>query len=569
MRTLRKQIWRDFCAKAKIVSFRSTKPGPFNLPGNPMYFLFRLICLLVLVGGAVPALAQKEKVNLEYADNLFGTVKDGQETRRLVGNVRLRQGNTTINCDSAYLYNARNFVEAYGNVRIVEGDSVTITGNNGTYNGQTKQSEMRGNVVMNDGTKILHTEILDYDMRTSVAHYPDNGRIVEGENTVTSKQGYYNTQTKVFTFERDVVMVNPKYTLTSDRVVYASNSKTAYFTTLTRIVGKDGTLVSTDGEYNTVTGVSNFRARSSIEYSTYILTGDRLNYDKLKEKGVATGNVVLYAKQDSVVVEGDTGRYFGEFGLSKVHGRALMKKTMQQDTLYITADTLASVESKETNVKKIFAYNHVKIFKKDLQGKCDSLVYNQLDSLIHFYHDPVLWNDQSQLMADTVRIQLANNRMDRMFLKTNSFVISLDTLKNYNQVKGRQMVAFFSGKDSKLERVTVNGNGENVTWVLNDLNTDIRGVNKVECSNMIINLTDGKVKRVAFLNKPDAIFIPPHEIAEPDTRLRGFKWRDAEKPARKDVMVRKETPLPVPKKPKKSDPKTAAKAKAAAKLKSR
>jgi lipopolysaccharide export system protein LptA len=91
----------------------------------------------------------------------------------------------------------------------------------------------------------------------------------------------------------------------------------------------------------------------------------------------------------------------------------------------------------------MFAYNHVKIFKSDLQGKCDSLVYNYTDSTIYFYRDPVLWNERSQLTADTINIQLANNKINRMYLRTNSFVISQDTLLQYNQVKGRQMTAFF------------------------------------------------------------------------------------------------------------------------------
>ena len=515
-----------------------------------MHTIVRYLGCLLLILSIFPSIAQKrEKVNLESADSLVGSVREGQETRRLLGNVRLRQGTTIITCDSAYLYSYRNFVEAYGNVRIVQNDSITITGNNGTYDGQTKQAKMRNNVVMNDGTKTLRTERLDYDMISSVAYYPDNGTIVEGENTVISRQGYYNTQTKVFTFEKDVVMTSPTYKLTSDKVIYDSRTKVAYFTTLTHITSKDGTLVSTDGEYNTLTGISVFRSRSSIEYDTYTLTGDRLNYDKMNQTGVATGNVLLYARKDSVIVEGDTARYFGKIGLSKVYGKALMKKIMKKDTLYITGDTLVSVENKETRVKKIFAYQNVRIFKRDLQGKCDSLVYNQRDSTIHFYRDPVIWNDRSQLTADTVNIQMARGAIERMYLKTNSFVVSLDTLNNYNQVKGRQMVAYFD-TTSKLYRVTVNGNGENVTWVLNDVNTNVRGVNKVECSNMIINLTEGKVKKVAFLNKPDAVFIPPHEIVEPDTRLRGFKWRDKEKPTRKDVLIRGPIPVPATKKQK-------------------
>ncbi len=511
-----------------------------------MQLRFRFLYWMIICFGSLPVLAQKEKVNLDYADNLFGEVRNGQELRRLVGNVQLSQGNTRIYCDSAYLFSTRNFLEAFGNVRIQQGDSVTVTGRKATYDGNTKQARMRENVVLNDQSKTLSTEQLDYDMNTSVAYYPDKGTIVEGENTITSKQGFYNTQTKIFTFEKDVVMISPKYKLTSDKVIYNSLNKVAYFTTLTHIEGKDGTLVSTDGEYNTVTGISDFRARSSIEYETYTLSGDRLHYNKQTEKGIATGNVVLFSQKDSVIVEGDTGRYYGLEGISKVHGKAQMKKIMKKDTLYITADTLISLQNKQTNTKRVYAYRNVRIFRKDLQGKSDSLVYNYADSTLQFYRDPVLWNERSQLSADTITIQLAHNAMDKLFLKTNSFVISLDTLKNYNQVRGRQMVAYFD-TTSQLNRMTVNGNCENVTWVLNDNNSNIRGVYKVECGNMNVKMAEGQVQKVAFLNNPDAVFIPPHEISEPDTRLRGFKWRDKEKPTKKDVLIRDPlTPLPKP-----------------------
>jgi lipopolysaccharide export system protein LptA len=419
----------------------------------------------------------------------------------------------------------------------VEGDSVTVTGNNGTYDGRSRLARMYGNVVLNDKQMTLTTEQLDYNMRNNVAFYPENGTIVDGENTLTSRQGYYNTNTKIFTFKENVKIVNPKYELTSESLTYNSITKVAYFNTPTRIVGEDGTLVANNGEYNTATGVSNFTSRSTVEYSKYTLTGDILNYDKTNQVGYAQGNVVMVAKEDSTVIEGDIGRYFGQQGISRVYGNAVAKNIVGGDTLYLTADTLLSVEDKEKKTRRMFAYNHVKIFKRDLQGKCDSLIYNYSDSTIYFYRDPVLWNESSQLTGDTINIQLANNKMDKMFLRTNAFVISLDSLKHYNQVKGRQMIAFFNQK-SQMDRVNVNGNGENITFVLNDENTQLRGVNKVECSNMVLKFIEGKINRVAFLNKPDALFIPPHEIEEPSTRLKGFKWRVEEKPGKVDVDVR-------------------------------
>jgi lipopolysaccharide export system protein LptA len=500
------------------------------------------------------------KVQLEQASELIGEVRNGKEVRKIIGPARFRQNATLLFCDSAYLYQATDFIEAFGNVKIVEGDSVTVTGNTGTYDGRSRLARMYGNVLLNDGQKTLNTEQLDYNMQNNVAFYPDNGTIVDGENTLTSRQGYYDTKSKIFTFKENVKLVNPKYELTSESLTYNSNTKVAYFNTPTRIVGEDGTLVANNGEYNTATGVSNFTSRSTVEYTKYTLTGDILNYDKTNQVGYAEGNVVMVAKEDSTIIEGDIGRYFGQQGISRVYGNAVAKNVVGGDTLYLTADTLLSIEDKVQGTRRMFAYNHVKIFKRDLQGKCDSLIYNYSDSTIYFYRDPVLWNERSQLTGDTINIQLANNKMDKMFLRTNAFVISLDSLEHYNQVKGRQMVAFFN-KKSQMDRVNVNGNGENITFVLNDENTQLRGVNKVECSNMVLKFIEGKINRVAFLNKPDALFIPPHEIEEPSTRLKGFKWRVEEKPAKVDVDVRAGAKPKVVEKPVEKPAKPAAAAK--------
>jgi ribosomal protein L35AE/L33A len=127
-----------------------------------------------------------------------------------------------------------------------------------------------------------------------------------------------------------VKIVNPKYVLTSESITYHSNTKVAYFTTLTRIEGENGTLVARQGQYNTETSVSNFTSRSTVEYTKYTLTGDILNYDKASEIGYAQGNVVLVAKEDSTVIEGDIGRYFGKQGTSRVYGNAVAKNIVGQ-----------------------------------------------------------------------------------------------------------------------------------------------------------------------------------------------------------------------------------------------
>jgi hypothetical protein len=123
-----------------------------------------------------------------------------------------------------------------------------------------------------------------------------------------------------------------------------------------------------------------------------------------------------------------------------------------------------------------------------------------------------------------------------MFLKTNSFVISQDSIENFNQIKGRRMTAYFV--NSKINNVYVDGNAESLYFVLDEGDSLLMGMNKMLCGKMDIRFKESKVNSIRALTTPDAVFIPPHEIQEPDRRLKGFIWRIEERPKKEDVQIR-------------------------------
>ena len=118
-------------------------------------------------------------------------------------------------------------------------------------------------------------------------------------------------------------------------------------------------------------------------------------------------------------------------------------------------------------------------------------------------------------------------------MNQNSFVVSTDSIDNYNQVKGRKMVALF--RNGKINKVNVDGNGESIFFALNDEETEVIGMNKIFCSSMVINFKLNKADNISFYIKPDASFIPPHELKEPEKTLSGFQWREAEKPTKAEL----------------------------------
>ena len=243
----------------------------------------------------------------------------------------------------------------------------------------------------------------------------------------------------------------------------------------------------------------------------------------------------MTSKKDNLIIYGQAVDYYKLKGVSKIYNNAYMAKiTEGEDTLFISADTLVSIENADPKKKRLLAYNHVKIFRNDLQGIADSLEYRQADSTIFFYNSPVLWTEGNQMTADSIRILIKNKTIDKIFMIANAFVISKDSLFNFNQIKGRKMNAQF--KDKKIDRVIVEGNGESIYSALSDEDHSLMGVNKIICSNITIRFKNGKVHNLIFYVKPDARFIPPKEITEEDTKLKGFNWQEDRKPARKDVV---------------------------------
>lgn len=231
----------------------------------------------------------------------------------------------------------------------------------------------------------------------------------------------------------------------------------------------------------------------------------------------------------------------------------------------MTADTLVSIDDVNPKKKRLLAYHNVKIFKRDLQGKADSLEYRSADSTLYFYKNPVLWTDGNQMTADSISMLIEHNTISKIFMDVNSFVISQDTSKNYNQIKGRKMVADF--RKGKLNRVFVNGNGESIYFAVDEKTGLLTGMNNVLCSNIIIRFKEGKVNSISFIKQPDGNFIPPHELEEENKKLANFKWRADERPVKSDVVKKVQKPvngpMPLPvleKKPelKKSDRKRSA-----------
>lgn len=495
---------------------------------------FLFIAPLLIMPFCVLSQSKKE-IRLVHARFLEADPSLGKNVQRIVGNVEFEHENSRLFCDSAYLY-PDNSMDAFSNVRIQQGDSLHISCGFLKYNGNTRIAELHKNVRFIQRTTTLNTDLLYYDMKANMATYTTGGAIINKQNTLTSQFGYFNTKNKIYSFKKNVVLTNPKYTMTCDTLNYYAVNNVAYFVGPTYIKSSGSTIYCEGGWYNTDNDHASFRKNASIISGSQRMKGDSIYYDKINEIGKAFGNVCITDTAQSIIVAGDIAIRNEKKKTSVVTGRALLKQYYGTDTLFLHADTLRSVEEhpmksrKETDTSIIhrtfYAYRNVKFFRADIQGKCDSLVYAEKDSLMRLFKSPVLWSEENQLTAEKMEIKISNGEILQMFLKKSAFIVSKEDSVKYNQIKGKEMIGYFS--DNKLYKILVEGNGQTIYFAKDKGN--LIGVNKAECSNILIYVKENKVNKITFLKKPDATLFPMNEFNPKEFLLKGFVWREKERP---------------------------------------
>jgi hypothetical protein len=333
--------------------------------------------------------------------------------------------------------------------------------------------------------------------------------------------------------------------MVADSLQYNSRTKIIYFVTETTVTNKDSsTFVYKNGIYSTRTKKVTDVKEGTGESEDYIIVGDNYDFDGIRNIGKVRGNVVMTSKKESLLIYGQASDYFKASGITKVYDNAYVAKvTEDNDTLFMSADTLVSIDNQDESKKRLLAYKNVKIYKKDMQGVADSLEYRPSDSTIYFYKKPVLWSEGNQMTADSLRMLIQNNTISKIYLIANAFVISQDSILNFNQIKGRKMTAELA--NSKINKVIVLGNGESLYYILDDKDKSFMGMNKIICSNITIRFVAGKVNNLSFYVKPDAQFIPPHELKAEQKILKGFNWQGDRKPKRNDVVKTAKSPAEV------------------------
>lgn len=464
----------------------------------------------------------------------------GNNAKRLIGNVQFKHDNALMFCDSAYFYSESNSMDAFGSVRITQGDSLQLFGDSLNYNGTTKKAILRGNIKLINPDIVLTTTFLDYDRTKNVAYYFGGGNITSKKenNTLNSKQGYYYPDSQSFFFKNDVVLVNPDYTIHCDTMQYNSTSKITYFYGPTTINSKENSIYCENGWFNTKANTSKFYKNARFYTDSRIIRGDTLFFNQNSGFGEILNNGSIHDTLENIILGGNLIHVFQKIDSVMITQNALMTRFFDDDTLFLHADTFKlssqflvkdSISNRKDTIRTLFAYNRVKFYKSDMQGKSDSLMYKFADSTIHFYNEPIIWSQENQMTADFIYLTMKNKQIHTIHLNQNAFVISkADSLfEHFNQIKGNSMVGYFAY--NKIHKIDVVENAETIYYGKDNEGKYI-GVNKAHGNNMLIFLENNQLSSLTFIKDPEATLYPIKEPSPKDVKLKGFNWKISQRP---------------------------------------
>lgn len=519
------------------------------MPRLPFLISLSLACLML----HAQQQPKSQRILLKRADELRSGRHYGKdELSILIGDVQLEHQGYELSSDSARLNQTQNRAHFYGRAHLNAGDTLHLFSDTLSYEGNTKFATATGRVRLVDKDMTITTDTLYFDGQQNIAYYRSGGRIVDQDNTLTSQRATYYIGKHEIVFQSAVHIVNPQYVIDSKKLTYDKAHKILLFNAASTIVNtRDSTRIYTEaGSYNTERDIGRLTKNPVVHYKNEDLSGDEIFYDKKAGFGSATGHVTLRAPRENISVRGGYGAYYKaqDYGIvtrNPVAIKTFLKRDQSTDKLYIHGDTISTKGGQRDGNRALEIFRHVKFFKSNLQGKCDSIHYDESSGVMQLLGDPIIWSGKNQMTADTILITTLpkTQKLDSLKLIQNAFITSKVAERDpkdkaFNQMKGHEIQGKFI--QNQLRRVQVLGNAESIYYADDRKKIDPRtgkpqriGINKMQCSSISIELKDRKMQRISCHEQPNAVLYPEQALPAQARILRDFRWRAAERPRSK------------------------------------
>lgn len=508
---------------------------------------------------------EKKKIEIEYAGrlNVDEETYPGAKilTRDESQQVHITQGSINMWSDKAIYYSGENFIEAYGNVKLIQGDTIHMTSKYIEYSGFTQLAFASGDVVLRDPNSTISSDTLYFDRVKQQAFYKDGGTVVKDTSgTITSKVGRYYMEQKKYQFVDDVLLVNKDATINSNYFDFFSDTGYAYLYGPSTITTTESKTYTEKGFYDTKNRNGYAVKNSKINYNNRIIEGDSLYFDDNIKFASATNNIKVTDTINHSIGRGHYAEVFKAKDSLFIIKRALIVTKQENDSIYMHADKIMMTGKPKNRIVR--AYYNAKIYKSDISGKADSIHSNQqtgITQLINLQRlssndkfstkrRPIIWNIENQMTGDTIHL-ISNpetEKLDSLLVFNNAFIISKDTIsKNaFNQMFGIRLKGLFND-ENKLRQVDIIKNAESIFYARNDLQ-ELIGIDKAKSGSISILFADGDIEEYTRYNQIDGNLYPESKYPEKEKILKGFDWREDERPLSVEDLFKDDEPLVLP-----------------------
>ncbi|MDY4854302.1 MAG: OstA-like protein [Prevotella sp.] len=476
-----------------------------------------------------------KRVYLVHADVLHYDQYVNPDAQILNGKVHFTHNGAKLLCDSAYFYEASNSFEAFGNVKMYQGDTLSLFSDYAYYDGNDEMAIARHNVILKHRKSTLYTDSLNYDRLYNVGYFFEGGKLVDNTSTLTSDWGEYHTDSHQALFNYDVQLKNNKFFLTSDTLYYNTDSHLAHVTGPSNITSKTSRIYTEDGYYNTETEKSELFGRSVMKDEGKTMVGDSVYYDSKTGISEAFNNVIYTDSVNKNMLTGDYCYYDDEKGYAMATKKAVAIDFSQKDTLYMHADTFKIFTfniNTDSVYRKIHAYNKVRAYRVDAQAVCDSLVYNSKDSCMTMYKDPILWNQNQQLLGEEIYIFMKDSTINKVHVLGQALSVEqLNDSIHFNQCSSKEMFAYF--ENGEISQGHAKDNVLIVYYPIDDSDSTIIGLNYTETTEMRMFLENRKMKRI-WMPKAEGVLYPLTQVPPDKYFLPTYAWFDYVRPLNKE-----------------------------------
>ncbi|RSK40682.1 OstA-like protein [Mangrovimonas spongiae] len=526
--------------------------------------LFFSLLLILLLSGVSNAQEQK-RIQIKYSG--FLEFNDNETpglkvmTRDDKQQIHVIHEGVNMWCDQALLYSDDNFIEAYGHVKMKQGDTINMNAKYVEYSGQTKLAFASGDVVLTDPNSKLTTDTLYFDRVKQESYYKSGGKVVrDSSGTITSKIGRYYMDNSKYQFVQDVILVHPDYNINTNQLDFYSETGYAYLYGPSTITTSDSKTYCERGFYDTERKQGYGIKKTRIDYDNRIFEGDSMYFDNTRSFASATNNIKVTDTANNSVIKGHYAEVYKNKDSVFITKRALAITVQENDSAYMHADTLMVTGKPESRITR--AFRNVKLYKSDLSGKSDSIHVDHKSGLTQLINlsrlssqdafatkrRPILWNEGNQMTGDTIHIKSnpKTEKIDSLFVFYDAFLISKDTVSedSYNQIKGKELIGLFND-ENKLKQVDLIKNAESIFFSRND-EQELIGIDKAKAGSIKINFKNGEVERYYRYNQIDAKIYPESDFPKNARKLRGFVWREDERPKSVEDLFSDDPPLELP-----------------------